>query len=71
MNYAVLASLVLIFAVIYIPFLNPVFSTEPLGWQEWELVLPLLIIPSVVAELVKWLQRRSDLRQRAMERAKV
>jgi Ca2+-transporting ATPase len=69
MNYAVLASMVLIFAVVYIPFLNPVFRTEPLGWQEWELVLPLLIVPSVVAEIVKLIQRRIDLRKRAMERA--
>jgi Ca2+-transporting ATPase len=60
MNLAVLASAVLVLGVVYIPFLNPIFKTEPLGWQEWTLILPLLIIPSVVAELVKWLQRRAE-----------
>lgn len=57
MNRAILASLVLVLVVVYIPFLNPIFNTEPLTLQEWTLVLPLLIIPSVVAELTKYGQR--------------
>jgi Ca2+-transporting ATPase len=57
MNYAVLASLVLMLAVVYIPFLNPVFNTVPLTLQEWELIVPLLLIPSVVAEGVKYIQQ--------------
>jgi len=65
MNYAVLASLVLVMAVVYLPFLNPIFQTTPLGWQQWELVLPLLLIPSIVAELVKWLTGRRAKRQQA------
>ncbi len=56
MNYAVLASLVLMLAVVYIPFLNPVFQTTPLGWEQWLLILPLLFFPSVVAELTKLVQ---------------
>ena len=60
MNLAVLVSAVLVLAVVYVPFLNPIFKTEPLGWQEWTLILPLLIIPSIMAELVKWLQRRAE-----------
>jgi Ca2+-transporting ATPase len=58
MNIAVLFSLVLVLAVVYIPFLNPIFKTVPLGWQQWELILPLLIVPSVVAEIIKWLTAR-------------
>jgi Ca2+-transporting ATPase len=62
MNLAALLSVVLIFAVIYVPFLNPIFNTLPLGWQQWEVLLPLLLIPSLVAEAVKlgrqWLQKR-------------
>ncbi len=54
MNWAVLLSFVLLLAVVYIPFLNPVFQTTPLGWNEWSMILPLLLIPSVVAELTKW-----------------
>jgi len=62
MNWAVLLSMVLIFAVIYVPFLNPIFNTVPLGWQQWEVLLPLLLIPSLAAEAVKlgyqWKQKR-------------
>lgn len=53
MNWAVLSSMLLIMAVVYIPFFNTVFSTVPLGWAQWRLVFPLLIIPSVAAELTK------------------
>jgi Ca2+-transporting ATPase len=55
MNLAVLASLFLLLCVVYVPFLNPVFSTIPLSLREWTLVLPLLLIPAIVAELTKWL----------------
>jgi Ca2+-transporting ATPase len=55
MNIAVLVSLVLILAVVYIPGLNGVFNTLPLGWAQWAEILPLLIIPSVAAEVTKFL----------------
>jgi P-type Ca2+ transporter type 2C len=58
MNYAVLLSAALIFAVIYIPFFNPIFNTVPLGWQQWEVLLPLLLIPSLAAETVKLIHQR-------------
>ena len=53
MNIAIASSLALVLAVIYIPFLNPIFQTEALGLTEWGLILPLFLIPSVVAELTK------------------
>lgn len=63
MNYAFISSLVLLLLVIYVPFLNPIFNTTPLGWAQWELVLPLLIVPSVAAELTKLvLGRRRNTR---------
>lgn len=60
MNWAVLASLVLMLAVVYIPFLNPVFKTVPLGLDQWKLILPLLFIPSIVAELTKLVLNRRE-----------
>ena len=53
MNMAVLSSLVLMLVVVYVPFLNPIFNTTPLALVEWELILPLLLVPSVVAEITK------------------
>jgi Ca2+-transporting ATPase len=55
MNLAFLSSMALVLGVIYIPGLNNVFNTVPLGWKQWEIVLPLLLVPSVIAELVKFI----------------
>ena len=55
MNYAVLASMLLVLAVIYVPFFNVIFDTVPLTLVEWEQILPLLLLPSVAAELVKYI----------------
>jgi Ca2+-transporting ATPase len=53
MNWAVLGSLVLIMLVVYVPFLQPIFNTAPLRVEHWLEVLPLVLIPSVAAELTK------------------
>ena len=53
MNWAILSSLVLLLAVVYIPFLQGIFDTMALGWTQWEIILPLLVIPSIAAELTK------------------
>ncbi len=58
MNLAILFSAALIFAVIYIPFFNPIFNTVPLGWKQWEVLLPLLLVPSLAAEAVKLIAQR-------------
>jgi Ca2+-transporting ATPase len=65
MNYAVLSSLVMIIAVIYVPFLQKVFNTDPLGWAQWELILPLLVVPSVAAEIAKAVFSPGLLRRKA------
>ena len=59
MQYAVGASLLLLLAVIYIPFLQPIFNTAPLHLGQWAQLLPLIILPSVAAEALKWWQSRS------------
>ncbi len=58
MLYAVISSLVLLLAVVYIPFLQPIFDTVALGAREWGIILPLLLVPSLVAELTKLIQGR-------------
>jgi Ca2+-transporting ATPase len=64
MQYAVLLSVALLLGVVYIPFLQPIFNTVPLGVQEWSVVLPLLLVPGVAAEITKALVRLRT-RQRA------
>jgi P-type Ca2+ transporter type 2C len=58
MQYAVGTSLLLLLAVIYIPFLQPIFNTTPLNLSQWEQLMPLIILPSVAAEVLKWWQNR-------------
>jgi Ca2+-transporting ATPase len=53
MNYAALSSLVIVLASIYVPFLNIVFQTNPLGLEQWLVIIPLLLVPSIAAELTK------------------
>ncbi len=53
MQYAVLVSLVLLFSVLYIPFLQPAFKTVSLDLEDWEVVLPLMFVPAIAAEITK------------------
>jgi Ca2+-transporting ATPase len=55
MNLGVLSSVVMILLVIYVPFLQTIFDTEALAWAQWLEILPLLIFPSLAAELTKFL----------------
>jgi Ca2+-transporting ATPase len=66
MQYAVTTSLVLLLAAVYVPFLQPIFRTVPLGSQEWTVILPLLLVPSVAAEVMKAVIR-DEGRQRTAE----
>lgn len=58
MLYAVVSSLVLLLLVIYVPFLQPIFDTAPLAWEQWRIILPLLFVPAIVAEIYKSLMSR-------------
>jgi Ca2+-transporting ATPase len=62
MNWAVLASLVLIIAVVYVPFLQPIFNTTAIDFTHWLMILPLILLPSIVAELSKVLITRRKLK---------
>ncbi|HEX9680809.1 MAG TPA: cation-translocating P-type ATPase C-terminal domain-containing protein, partial [Anaerolineales bacterium] len=59
MFYAVGFSVIVLLLGLYLPALQPVLSTVPLTLTEWEVILPLLAIPAVVAEVTKWLQGRA------------
>ena len=55
---AVLLTFVLQMATIYVPFLNPIFKTDPLSWQELVVCLLLSSIVFWAVEAEKWLLRR-------------
>jgi Ca2+-transporting ATPase len=65
MQYAVSLSIVLLLAVVYVPFLQPIFNTVALGAREWLVMLPLLIVPSVAAEVTKAIIRAQEQPRRA------
>jgi len=58
MNYAVLTSLALLLVVVYVPFLQPIFNTTSLYWEQWQYILPLIFIPALAAESSKPLLNR-------------
>jgi Ca2+-transporting ATPase len=58
MQVAVLTSFVILLAIIYVPFLDPIFQTTFLTVRDWAIMLPLILLPSVAAEANKWVLRR-------------
>jgi len=62
MQWAVLASIAGLLAVMYIPFFNPVFDTAPLTLQQWALLLPAIFAPALVAEITKAVARKKGWR---------
>ncbi|HSD85514.1 MAG TPA: cation-translocating P-type ATPase, partial [Anaerolineae bacterium] len=58
MLYAIASSLLLLLAVLYIPFLQKVFNTIPLGGEHWVVMLPLIFVPAIAAEITKSFMRR-------------
>ncbi len=58
MQWAVLASLIIVLTIIYVPFLDPIFDTAFLGLREWLVIAPLVLVPFVTAEAHKFFLRR-------------
>jgi len=46
----------------YLPFLNAVFQTAPIGWDEWLRVLGASITGVLLVEFQKWLVNRKERR---------
>ena len=65
MNLAVLASALLMIPVIYVPFLQEIFNTSFLDIKEWSMIIPLVFIPSIAAEAVKYYVTWRDGRKKA------
>jgi Ca2+-transporting ATPase len=55
---AVLLTLLLQLAIIYVPFFNPVFHTAPLTIEELMITLALSTIVFIAVEIEKWIKRR-------------
>ncbi|NLC04110.1 MAG: cation-translocating P-type ATPase, partial [Tissierellia bacterium] len=53
MVYATSFSFILLIAVLYVPFLQPIFYTFPLGFTEWRIALSYAFIPLIAGELYK------------------
>ncbi len=60
MVWAVLSSLLLLIAVIYVPFLQDFFGTVPLSLQDWLAISPLMLLASIAAEITKAVLRRRN-----------
>ncbi|MBN1875540.1 MAG: cation-translocating P-type ATPase [Anaerolineae bacterium] len=62
MQYAIGFSIVLLLLVVYIPVpaVREVFNTTPLTLTEWLVMAPLILLPSVAAEVYKWLSNRAE-----------
>jgi Ca2+-transporting ATPase len=65
MQYAVLTSLIILLAIIYVPFLDPIFATTFLTVRDWVTMLPLILLPAVADEVNKWVLRRVAAREPA------
>ena len=55
---ASLVSALLLLATIYLPVLQPLFHTAPLGATDWALIVTAALIPAVSVELTKGLTGR-------------
>ena len=55
MQAAVLTSLGLALAVLYLPFLRPLFDVRPIGATAWGLILPFALVPALLIEVRKGL----------------
>ncbi|KAJ5172325.1 hypothetical protein N7492_004918 [Penicillium capsulatum] len=58
--YAITLSMLLHFAILYVPFLQSLFSILPLNWIEWQAVLAISAPVILIDEVLKFAERRID-----------
>lgn len=58
MNFAVGGSILLLFAVVYIPGVNSIFDNVPLNPVAWLFIVPVALIPFCVSEIIKLIKRK-------------
>ncbi|EEP82998.1 calcium-translocating P-type ATPase, SERCA-type [Uncinocarpus reesii 1704] len=56
--YAIMMSMSLHFAILYVPFLQSLFSILPLNWVEWKAVLAISAPVIVIDEILKFFERK-------------
>jgi Ca2+-transporting ATPase len=61
MQYAVGLSITLLLLVVNLPFLQPIFNTQPLSAREWGVVLGLAILPAIAEEITKFFLRMKSV----------
>ena len=61
MIYATTLSFFLLLSVIYIPFLQPVFHTVPLGLIDWGVIMSFAFFPLIISELYKTIFNRKKI----------
>ncbi|QQQ80201.1 HAD-IC family P-type ATPase [Saccharothrix sp. 6-C] len=42
----------------YLPAMNALFDTAPIGWRDWAVVVALAVVAYVVVEVEKWVRRK-------------
>jgi len=62
MNWAVLASFLLVLAVVYVPFIRPFFDTVPLTLDDWIFMFPFFFASPIAMELLKLYFRKRTAR---------
>ncbi|MBE3143772.1 MAG: HAD-IC family P-type ATPase, partial [Planctomycetes bacterium] len=63
LNWAILAELLVMFVIVYLPVLQRPFGTYSLPLMDWVIVVVLAFSVSPVLEAVKWVERRIYRRQ--------
>jgi len=59
-NLGILAEIVIILALVYLPPLQRIFGTEPFAPRYWLLLLPVPAALFLLEELRKWIVRRTS-----------